>query len=114
MKDIQRKEWLTREIVKEYQSKASCLRDDRQDIGELRKMKLELMDRCGITEIEALNILNGYNTTDYIRKYEILSGKVILEKDDKKKVMERYLLEEMADMETKLQEQRMIMQDLLD
>lgn len=108
-------EILNAQIVKEYQTQVKELQEcNCREVGRQRELKIELMNRCGITELEALNILNGYNAADYIRKYEILSGKVILEKDDKKRAMERYLLEEMADMETKLQEQKLIMRNLLD
>lgn len=40
-----------------------------QDFGEMRKLRLELQELCGITEIEALNVLICRNVSDYIWKY---------------------------------------------
>lgn len=37
--------------------------------GQMHNLKKELMDLCGITELEALNILCGRNVRDYISKY---------------------------------------------
>ena len=34
------------------------------------------MHRCSITEIEAINILNGNHGMDYIRKYELRRGEI--------------------------------------
>ena len=30
------------------------------------------MDEYGVTEIEAINIVNGYNTADYVQKYTLM------------------------------------------
>lgn len=110
-----KKEWLTEAIVKEYQSKASgYISNGRQDIGEMRKLRMELMERCGVTETEALNILSNYHVADYLLKYEIFSGKVVLDKDDKKRKLEQRLLEEMAEMESKMQVQMQMLKDMMD
>ena len=110
-----KKEWLTEAIVKEYQSKASGYDSNgRQDIGEMRKLRIELMDRCGVTETEALNTLSNYHVADYLLKYEILSGKVVLDKDDKKRKLEQRLLEDMAEMESKMQVQMQMLKDMMD
>lgn len=110
-----KREWLTEAIVKEYQSKVSgYISNGRQDIGQMRKLRIELMERCGVTETEALNILSNYHVADYLLKYEILSGKVVLEKDDKRRKLEQRLLEEVAEMESKMQVQMQMLQDMMD
>lgn len=68
-------ELLTAEIVSEFQHRAAELPDNgNQDIGARRKLRKELQELCGLSEIQALNILNGFCTKDYIaikeREYE--------------------------------------------
>lgn len=70
-------EWLTAEICHEYKKRAELLSStDGQDIGARRTLRMELQKRCHITEIEAVNILNGYNVDLYVHKYDVLSGKI--------------------------------------
>ena len=60
-------ELLTRQIANEYQRKAARLPDDGlQDIGERRALRLELQERCGLTELQAINVLNDRHVGDYI------------------------------------------------
>lgn len=62
---------LSRAIAKEYQRAASALMDDGiQDIGQRRTLRIELQKRCGLTELEAINVINGHHMQDYITKYE--------------------------------------------
>lgn len=68
-------ELLTAEIVSEFQHRAAELPDNgNQDIGARRKIRKELQELCGLSEIQAINILNGFYTKDYIaikeREYE--------------------------------------------
>ncbi len=64
-------ELLSRAIAKEYQKAASALMDDGiQDIGQRRTLRIELQKRCGLTELEAVNVVNGHHVQDYIAKYE--------------------------------------------
>lgn len=64
-------ELLSRAIAKEYQKAASALMDDGiQDIGQRRTLRIELQKRCGLTELEAVNVINGHHVQDYIAKYE--------------------------------------------
>ena len=80
-----RKDWLTLEIAEEYLEKAKRLPDTGgQDVGERRKLRIELQQRCGLTEVEAINILNGYHISDYIIKYYMLKEGKKPEKDPKK------------------------------
>ena len=64
-------ELLSRAIAKEYQRAASTLTDEGlQDIGQRRTLRIELQKRCGLTELEAVNVINGHHVQDYIAKYE--------------------------------------------
>lgn len=48
-------ELLTRAIVEEYRKRAKALPDTAgQDIRERRELRIELQNRCGITELQAL------------------------------------------------------------
>lgn len=65
-------EQLTNQIVKEYQERAARIPPNGlQDIGERRSLRIELQNRCGLSEIEAVNILNGRNAKDYIAIYRM-------------------------------------------
>ena len=60
-------EAFTMRIAKEYQERADRLPyNGLQDVGERRKLRIELQERCGLTELEALNTLNGFHVRDYI------------------------------------------------
>ena len=60
-------EFLTAEIVKEYRTRVKNLPENGgQDIGERRILRRELQKRCGLTELQAINILNGVHAEDYI------------------------------------------------
>ena len=97
------KEWLTQEIAISYYKKAQRLRaNDGQDIGRFRKLKEELMNQCNVIEIEAINILKGYHISDYIRKYDVMSGKAILQVDTNKRKENRELILKIAELEDEL------------
>lgn len=60
-------ELLTAEIANEYRILAENLPENgRQDTGERRKLRQELQRRCGLSELQAINILNGFHVKDYI------------------------------------------------
>jgi len=60
-------ETLTVQIANEYISRARNLPDkSRQDVGERRKLRIELQNRCKLTELQAVNIINGFHVRDYI------------------------------------------------
>ena len=60
-------EVLTRKIAIEYRDKARLLPPNcLQDIGDRRKLRVELQSRCNLTELEAVNIINGYHIGDYV------------------------------------------------
>lgn len=63
-------ELLTKSIAYEYRDRAAKLPyNGMQDIGERRRLRQELQERCGTTELEAVNILNGYHIDVYCMKY---------------------------------------------
>lgn len=39
------------------------------DIGLRRQLRIDLMNKYHLTELEALNVLNGKNIQDYVLKY---------------------------------------------
>lgn len=60
-------EVLTQEIANEYRNRARLLPPNGlQDIGDRRKLRIELQDRCNLTELEAVNIINGFHISIYI------------------------------------------------
>ena len=60
-------EVLTRKIANEYRDRATLLPPNGlQDIGYRRKLRIELQARCNLTELEAVNIINGYHIGDYV------------------------------------------------
>lgn len=44
--------------------------DNPLDIGLRREIRRDLMKKYGLSEIEAINVLNGRNTEDYVVKYK--------------------------------------------
>ena len=71
------KEFLTEKLALEYRDKALKI-DNRhkQYIGKIRTIAEELRIRCGVTEIEAINILNGNHIQEYVHKYDRKSNKI--------------------------------------
>jgi len=60
-------EVLIKKIATEYVERAKHLpENDRQDIGERRELRKELQNRCSLTELEALNIINGFHISIYV------------------------------------------------
>ena len=60
-------EVLTKKIANEYRDRARLLPPNGlQDIGDRRKLRVELQSRCNLTELEAVNIINGYHIGDYV------------------------------------------------
>lgn len=63
-------ELLTAEIVADFQCRAAELPDNgNQDIGLRRKLRQELQSLCDLSEIQAINILNGH----YIKEYMVIN-----------------------------------------
>lgn len=60
-------ELLTVEIANEYRTLAENLPENSgQDTGERRRLRQELQNRCGLSELQAINILSGFHAKDYI------------------------------------------------
>ena len=60
-------EVLTKEIASEYRDKAKLPPPNGlQDIGDRRKLRIELQERCNLTELEAVNIVNGFHIDIYV------------------------------------------------
>ena len=94
---------LSHEIAVRYYKKAKRLRkNDGQDSGEFRMLKIELMKECDVTEIEAINILNGFHVSDYVKKYELISEAKVLSVDANKRKENRNLLMKIAELEDEL------------
>jgi len=65
-------ELLTHEIARAYRDRAKALPyNGMQDTGERRALRKELQAQCGVTELEAVNILNGFHIDIYCTKYLI-------------------------------------------
>ena len=60
------------------------------------------MTQCEVTELEALNILRGYHIVDYVRKYEIMNGKITIPGDTIKRKENRELLFKIAELEDEI------------
>ena len=95
-------EWLTEEICKEYQKRASLLDpDDGQDTGAWRSLRQKLQKRCNIPEVMAFNILRNRYVDQYCHYYGIMSGAIPMlealkekkEKDAKKKTKKELIRE---------------------
>ncbi len=70
-------DWLTKEICDLYALMAKELNiPDPGDTGLRRVLRVNLQERCDITEVEAINILNGHHIDDYVRKYEFIKGEI--------------------------------------
>jgi len=75
-------EWLTQEVCERYRDMAKSINEfDPQDVRKHRELRLELQEKYGLTEIEAINILNGNNIGDYVTKYRrIMMREPLIEK----------------------------------
>lgn len=72
-------DWLTQEVVAEFQRLANKLPDsNEQMIGERRRLCMRLVQEYGVTELEALNIINGKHAMDYVAKYERIREQISL------------------------------------
>ena len=60
-------EEFTMEIARKYRNEAASLPDNgMQDIGKRRKLRIELQERFGLTELMALNVVNGRHLADAV------------------------------------------------
>ena len=83
-------EVLTKNIARAYRDRAKALPyNGIQDTGERRILRQELQERYGVTELEVVNILNGFNIADYCMKYLIKAERQAWEKMEVKKLNEQ-------------------------
>lgn len=74
------KNWLTEEVVEEIQRKVRELEGtDNQIIGEKKKLCQKLMKEYGVLELEAVNIISGNRTKDYVNKYQRIKNQIPLD-----------------------------------
>lgn len=86
---------LDAKIAKDFQEQAKKLSEYPLDYGSMSVLKKELMELCGVTELEALNILCGRNVRDYINKYTgKAEGRVIEVKEYQGEVQVVYRINE--------------------
>ena len=79
---MKNKEILTEEVALKYRDRA--LKIDyrhKQYIGEVRNIAEELRIRYGVTEIEAINILNGNHIQEYVQKYDRKNNKIEIDEE---------------------------------
>ena len=70
LRDQHKGMWITYDDAIVYQERAERLSfNGRQDIGDRRELRIELQNKFGITEIEAINILDGNHLLEIVRKY---------------------------------------------
>ncbi len=78
-------EVLTKEIANEYRDKAKLLSSNGlQDVGDRRKLRIELQERCNLTELEAVNIINGFYSSLYVTIAERREAERIRKEQEKK------------------------------
>ena len=78
--------WLTYGVAAQYHKKAALLGYGNNELkGERFRLCKELQEKYGVTELEAINILNGRCITDYVEKYQRIKNHIPLKVDKKKK-----------------------------
>ena len=77
---LHRGDWLTADVARKFEAKSWVYRElyDYQYIAEVREIGQELQKEYGVTELEAINILNGHNVEEYINKYYRIQHKIPL------------------------------------
>jgi len=73
---------LSKEICKQFQERAKQI-SNCADVGAFRELRIELQNRCGVTEIQAINILNGRHVSEYINQYRMAQESLSLNKVDR-------------------------------
>jgi len=70
--------WLTAEVARKYAAKSWIYRvlSCGQYVGMVRKIGQELQREYGVSELEAINILNERNVADYVHKYYCMQHKI--------------------------------------
>ena len=87
---------LTVQVVNEYIERAVQL-SGTEDTGARRALRMELQSKYGVTEIEAINILNGMHIKQYLDKYSRPEKYAIGNKSDKDKAKGKKKVKESED-----------------
>lgn len=92
--DRHKGDWITAEIAYKYAAKSWVYRIlyGGQYIREVREIGKELQEKYGVSEIEAINILNENNVDDYLNKYYRIQHRIPLN-IDREDIIERTLEE---------------------
>ena len=78
--------WLDEAAVEKYMNKAKRFEGSGiQDVGARRLLRIEFQEEYGLSELEALNILNGHNIKFYLERYKRLKEGTWVEEKTKKK-----------------------------
>lgn len=75
-------------------------------MGAKRDLRMEPQNRCDITEVEAVNILNGRHIKEYVHNYDLMRGKS--EGGYALTANDRAVLDKLAEFEQELAEKKMI------
>ena len=83
-------EWLTMDICIAYKEKAKDIRNRSTSDREFYKLCRQLVDRCDVTEVQAINILNGLHMNEYVAMYERMRDSCgsVSGTDDKREYLE--------------------------
>lgn len=70
--------WLDSEVARKYAAMSWIWRviSEGQYIGKVREIGEELQREYGVTELEAINILNERNVSDYVNKYYRIQNRI--------------------------------------
>ncbi len=60
---------LDKKIAKYFHELAEKTKEYPMDYGEMRRLRSELQELCGLEEVEALNVLTDHNVDFYISIY---------------------------------------------
>lgn len=87
--------WITKKDCFMYEAKSWIYRvlNDSQYEGKVREIGLELQRIYGVTEVEAINIMNGKYINEYVEKYYRLKNRIPLKfctQDICDKILEEY------------------------
>ncbi len=64
---------LTQPIARDFHEFAKTLPEYPMDFGMMRVLRDELVTLCGVSEVEAVNILHGHHLKEYVAQYQYLS-----------------------------------------
>ncbi len=76
--------WLTMEDVEGIKQRLLEIPSNEM-IGKKYELMLELMEKFGVTQLEATNILNGFHVADYVNKCYRIQNKIPLDIKEKNK-----------------------------